>query len=461
MNKVPSSYQLLTTAFSLCLGISVLATTPAMAELPAAVNGTTVPSLAPMLKPILPAVVNISAQGRIAEPTDPFSEPAADRGKPQKNGERFENVGSGVIIDGKAGYILTNAHLTDQTQEITVTLSDGRRFHAKLIGQDVESDVAVLQIKATRLTQIPIADSNMLEVGDFVVAIGNPYGLGQTVTAGVVSALQRNNLGIEGYENFIQTDASINPGNSGGALVNLQGQLEGINTAILAPEGGNIGIGFAIPINMAQDVASQLIKYGSLGRGVAGIMMQTLTPELAQAFNQNNTQGAVITRVLPDSPAAKAKLQVGDIIVNINGSPIQNAGQVRNAIGLLRAGSTVDLNILREGKSEKVSLVTADPKQYQEATAASNPYFDGVVMRNFDAQVPNFGYVQGIQIIHVDDSSPAWQAGLRSNDVIISVNQTAVKNLTDLQEVAGKAKGDLLINVYRDGGAGFFVIHKG
>lgn len=462
MNSKHKRYKLLTQVLVATLGFGVLTVTQsALAELPAAVDGLTVPSLAPMLKPIMPAVVNITTQGRIAAPTDPFSEPADQRGTPSKTGKRFESVGSGVIVDAKNGYILTNAHLTDQAEIITVTLSNGGRYRAKLIGQDVASDVAVLQIKAPNLTAITMADSNKLQVGDFVVAIGNPYGLGQTVTSGVVSALQRNNLGIEGYENFIQTDASINPGNSGGALVNLQGQLEGINTAILAPDGGNIGIGFAIPISMAQDVMAQLIKYGSLGRGVAGIMMQTVTPELAQAFGANNAEGAVITQVLADSPAEKAGLQVGDIITNVNGSPIQNAGQVRNAIGLLRSGSKVTLNLLRKGKTQTISLVTANPQAYEQASQASNPYFNGVIMRNFDAQVPNFGYVQGVQIVHLDDSTQAWQAGLRPGDVMISINQQAIKNLSDLGQVTGQQKGDVLVNVYRDGGAGFFVIHRG
>ena len=460
--KISLKYRYLTQCLSAALGMGLMMTAqPVMAELPASVSGLAVPSLAPMLKPIMPAVVNITTQGRIAAPTDPFSEPADQRGTPSKRGKSFESIGSGVIVDAKKGYILTNAHLTDQAQIITVTLSDGGRYRAKLVGQDVASDIAVLQINAPKLTAISMADSNKLEVGDFVVAIGNPYGLSQTVTSGVVSALQRNNLGIEGYENFIQTDASINPGNSGGALVDLKGQLVGINTAILAPDGGNIGIGFAIPIDMAENIMTQLIKYGSLGRGVAGIMMQTVTPELATAFQASNSQGAVITQVLADSPAAKAGLQVGDIITTINDSPIQNAGQVRNAIGLLRSGSKVNLTVERKGQSVKLSLVTADPKQYEQATQASNPYFNGVIMRNFDAQVPNFGYVQGVQVLHLEDTTQAWQAGLRPDDVIISVNQQATKDLVDLWQIANQQKGDLLVNVYRDGGASFFVIHRG
>lgn len=454
--------KLLVQALAAFLGLGVLGVSlPLQAELPAAVDGMAVPSLAPMLQPIMPAVVNITTQGRISAPIDPFDEPASQRDKPSKAGQRFESIGSGVIVDAKNGYILTNAHLTDQTQIITVTLSDGRRYRAKLIGQDIASDVAVLQIKAPNLTTIPMADSNKLKVGDFVVAIGSPYGLSQTVTSGVVSALQRNNLGIEGYENFIQTDASINPGNSGGALVDLQGQLIGINTAILAPNGGNIGIGFAIPIDMVKNIMSQLIKYGTLGRGVAGMMMQTVTPELAQALGEGKAQGAVVTQVLAASPALKAGLQVGDIITNINGSPIENAGQVRNAIGLLRSGSKIDITLLRKGKNVDVSLITADPKKFEQASQETDPFFTGVIMRNFDAQVPNFGYVQGIQIMHLGDTTPAWQAGLRPGDVIISVNQQPVKNLGDLASFEGKQSNDLLVNVYRDNGAGFFVLHKG
>jgi len=439
----------------------LLASSFVYATLPHKVDAKQMPTLAPMLKKVMPAIVNITVQGQINENDDPFSKSAEERSDPNRTpkGQRFENLGSGVIVDAKHGYIITNAHLTDQAKIITATLNDGRRFHAKLIGQDIASDIAVLQIKAKDLQQVKIANLNTLKVGDFVVAIGSPYGLSQTVTSGVVSALQRNNLGIEGYENFIQTDASINPGNSGGALVNLNGELVGINTALLGPSGGNVGISFAIPADMADTITQQIIKYGSVGRGIAGIMMQSLTPELADALNESKATGALISQVSANSPAEQAGLKVGDIIVKVNSKNVKTAGQVKNMIGLIRAGSHVKLTLLRQGKQHEVNLVTTDPKKFDRQKRAADPFLYGLVMQNFDAQMPNFGSVQGVQIVHLNDTTPAWQAGLRSGDVITSVNQHPVKNLAELEKIAQNTKSDeLLINIFRHHGAAFFVI---
>lgn len=446
---------------TLLAGAAITLPASAVAGLPTAVDNQSLPSLAPMLHNVMPGVVNILSQGRYNADDDPFADPddnEKERGR--QNGKDFEAVGSGVVIDAKQGYILTNAHLTNQATTITVTLNDGRRFRAKLIGQDTASDLAVLQIPAKNLVAVPFADSNKVQVGDFVVAIGNPYGLNQTVTSGIVSALERNDLGIEGYEDFIQTDASINPGNSGGALVNLNGQLVGVNTAILAPSGGNIGIGFAIPSDMAKIIMDQIIKYGSVSRGIAGVIMQTVTPELASAFNEPDAKGALVTQVSPNSPAAKAGIQVGDIIESVNGESAVNAGQVRNAIGLLRAGSTINMQILRKNQPQNIKFVTADPQSYEKTSRMTNPYLFGMVMRNFDAQVPNWGHVQGVQILHLDDNCPGWQAGLRPGDVIITANSQNVPNLEALNNLAAGNPSQLLVNVFRGNAAAFFVVKK-
>jgi serine protease Do len=451
--------KILTLCLSLCLGVSFQIEAGTM---PTAINGQATPSLAPMLQTVMPSVVNVTTQGRTPDNEDAFSQPPAERGKPDaaSKGQPFQGLGSGVIVDAKLGLIITNAHLTDQAKLITVTLNDGRRYIAKLIGQDVASDIAVLKINATNLKQIDFANPNALQVGDFVVAIGSPFGLSQTVTSGVVSALDRNDLGIEGFENFIQTDASINPGNSGGALVNLQGQLVGINTAILAPNGGNIGIGFAIPADMAKAIALQIVNYGKVNRGIAGVMMQTLTPELANAFNLPNTKGALISQVMPNSPAALAGLKVGDIIEKINHQEVKNAGQVKNLIGIVRAGSKIQLDILRDKKQIPILLVTTDPKQFDQQVRTADPFLYGLVMQNFDAEVPNIGLVQGVQVLHLKDSTPAWQAGLRPGDVITSANQMPIHNLNELESIArGQSKqGELLLNIYRGHGAAFFVV---
>jgi Do/DeqQ family serine protease len=316
-----------------------------------------VPSLAPMLSTITPGVVNIGVKGRVREQNPLLQDPFFRRFFNVPQGQGYEEhetqaTGSGVIVDAAQGYVLTNAHVVANETSITVTTKDGRKFGAKLIGRDPETDVAVLKIETGGLTAVPFGDSDKLQVGDFVVAIGNPFGLGQTVTSGIVSALGRSGLGIEGYEDFIQTDASINPGNSGGALVDLHGDLVGINTAILAPGGGNIGIGFAVPINMARRVMDQLIRYGEVKRGRIGVAIQDLTPDLAQAMNTTRTNGAVIAKVEPGSPADRAGLKTGDLVVAANGVAVHSGTQLRNAIGLTRIGEEVNLTIDR-GRSER------------------------------------------------------------------------------------------------------------
>lgn len=318
------------------------------------------PSLAPMLEAVTPAVVNISTEGRIVmrrNPllNDPFFRRFLDIPE-QPRERRTQNLGSGVIVDAEQGYVITNHHVIRRADTITVTLRDGRQLKAKVIGSDPETDVAVVQIGAQKLTPLPLADSGQLRVGDYVVAIGNPFGLGQTVTSGIVSALGRNTLGIHGYEDFIQTDASINPGNSGGALVNLRGELVGINTAIFAPTGGNVGIGFAIPSNMVKQLMDQLVKYGEVRRGQLGISVQDLTPELAQAFGMETDRGAVVAQIFPNSAAQKAGLKEGDVVLAVDGKAIRDANQLRNAIGLLTVGERVTLTILRDGETKTIKV---------------------------------------------------------------------------------------------------------
>jgi Do/DeqQ family serine protease len=331
-----------------------------------------------------------------------------------------------VIVDAKNGYLVTNAHVIENATEITVQLLDNRSLTAKVIGKDAGSDVAVLQVQAANLVAIPIADSDREEVGDFVVAIGNPFGLGHTVTSGIISALGRSGINPEGYEDFIQTDASINPGNSGGALVNLTGELVGINSAILSRSGGNIGIGFAIPSNMMKTVMDQLIKYGEVRRGVLGVNIQTLTPDIAESMDLGSAQGALVSQVVDGSAAEKAGIKAGDIITAINGKPVKDASGLRNSIGLLRIGERVDIALLRDGKPRRVTAVIGERDAAAEARAAG--VHEGLEGADL-ADAPGGGAL----IRSVAEGSPAAQRGLRTNDVIVAVGRTRVANLADFE----------------------------
>ncbi len=428
-------------------------------------------SIAPMLQKALPSVVNIRAQIKITD-FNTLREIQKLRQQRSNNNQdnnsnddqpvpdTFVSVGSGVILDAKNGYILTNAHVVTDAQIIAVTLGDGRHYTAKLIGSDKPSDVALLQIKAKNLTAAIIGDSNKLKVGDFVAAIGNPFGLSQTVTSGIVSALGRTTLGIENYENFIQTDAPINPGNSGGALIDMQGQVVGINTAILAPDRGSIGIGFAIPINMAKSVMDQLIEYGNVKRGVLGISAQDITPELASAFNITDTQGAAVTQVTPNSPAQQSGLQVGDVIVSVNNVPIKNASDVVNTIGFLRVDSKTNIDILRNNKRITVSVTLSDPKKRKQTIEQQNPFLYGIGLKEFQVYSPTQGNIRGVLVVSVEEDTNAWRSDLRAGDVIISANKQPVATVDDLKAAASKSNNVLLLNVLRGPGAIFLVINK-
>src|SRR6201997_2895110 len=348
--------------------IAALAAAALPAALPTMVNEGGVPTLAPMIRKVSPAVVNVATRGTIRERgaqnpllDDPFFRRFFD--VPPDTGPRarpFQSAGSGVIFDARSGYIVTNAHVVENASEITVTLQDGRDLKADVVGSDADSDVAVLKVKADGLTQLALGDSAKSEVGDFVVAIGNPFGLQHTVTSGIISGLSRSGINPDGYEDFIQTDASINPGNSGGALVNLRGELIGINTAILSRSGGNIGIGFAIPVNMARSVMEQLVKFGSVKRGQLGVSMYTVTPDIAHSLGLTGAVGALVSQVVEGSPADKAGIRTGDVITSVNGPPVKSNSELRNSIGLLRVGDKVDIGLLRDGKPIKLTAVIAD-----------------------------------------------------------------------------------------------------
>ena len=434
-------------------------------------DASRLPTLAPVLKNTMPAIVNIAVQGYVVEPipglaqdeTNPNKAPSNNPAVPEK-AHKFQSIGSGVIVDPRQGIIITNDHVVRNAQIITVTLNDGRRLKAKVIGNDSETDIAVLKIDAKNLKSLPIGDSDKLEVGDYVVAIGNPFGLNsfgnsQSATFGIVSAIKRSDLNIEGVENFIQTDAAINPGNSGGALVNTKGELIGINTAIISLYGGNVGIGFAIPINMAKDVAQQIIKHGSVHRGVMGIFVQPLTPELGQALGySSDTQGALVSQVNEGSPAESAGLKAGDIITTINGTTITQASQIKTVISLLRVGTEATMTILRNKKEIKIHAMVMDIKQNEQQLQANNPFLYGLALGDFEQDAPPHGHIIGVQIMGASEASAGWRAGLRPGDVIIAANKQPVTNIASLQKIAKQSDTQLLVQVLRGAGALFVLI---
>ena len=418
-----------------------------------------IPTLAPMVEKTRPAVVNIATTGHVdvqKHPllNDPFFKRFFEGYEDMPQRKETKSLGSGVVIDADKGYIVTNHHVVEGAKEIAITMHNGHHFKAKLIGSDPEADVAVVQADIKGLQEIPFGDSDKLRVGDFAVAIGNPFGLGQTVTSGIVSALGRTGLGIEGYENFIQTDASINPGNSGGALVNLRGELIGINTAILSAGGaGNVGIGFAIPINMVRQIVDQLIEYGEVRRGLLGVIMQNLTPELSQAFGLDLHQGVVISQVIEDTAAEEAGLKAGDVVTSINDVPVKSASAMRNMVGLLRVGEEMSITVIREGKKKTMTAVIRDAKDLSVSGTRINQGLAGATIEEKE----NGGKTY-LTVTEVQQGSPAWDAHLREGDIILSVNRRPVQTLKELQQIVGDKDTQILLNIQRGRTALFVLI---
>ncbi len=437
--------------FSACLPmLLLLAARAASAALPIDVKG--MPTLAPMLTQVTPAVVNISVITRSPMEDNPlFRDPLFRRffNIPDRPSRGEQSAGSGVIVDRARGYVLTNNHVINNAQEVVVTLKDRRALKAKLVGTDPGTDIAVLKIEAQSLAELKFADSDGVNVGDFVVAIGNPFGIGQTVTSGIVSALGRTGLGIEGYEDFIQTDASINPGNSGGALVNLHGELIGINTAIIGPSGSSAGIGFAVPSNMVRTVMAQIIRFGEVRRGRAGLVTQDMTHELAQSLAASSPDGAVVVQVEPGSPAEKAGVKPRDIVHSINGKPVRGSADLRNRMGLIPVGEDAELRLQRNGKPVSARLRIAEPFTMTEIPGEAVPQLTGVRVSNIEPGMPSYGMVQGVIITRIEPKSPGAQTGLRPGDVLYGVNRSRIGSVPELLASLRAAERPLRIFLLR------------
>src|SRR5580658_7845208 len=447
---------------------------PATLKLADASEGPSKNSYAPLIKEVLPSVVNVSSSkvvhNRMSSeegmPMDPFfrqffgqegNEGSGRFNMPRDSREKA--LGSGVIVSPE-GYILTNNHVIDGATDVRVTLSDKREFQARVVGADPKTDVALLKIDAKNLTPITIGDSSKVQVGDVALAIGNPFGVGQTVTKGIISATGRGNLGIEAYEDFLQTDAPINPGNSGGALINDRGELVGINTAILSHGSeGNQGIGFAVPVNLARTVMDQILKTGKVTRAYIGIVPQDLTPAMARAFGDKDLSGALVGDVSPNSPAAKAGLQKGDIIVSMNGKPVNDSNDLRMTVSMMAPGSRVDLKVTRDGAIRDIPVTleempgtVAELKQKGDATKSS---LSGISVQDLDAQTARQAGVPantpGVVVTDINPSSAAADSGLQPGDVIQQVNRQSVKNTADFDRAMRASKDETLLLVNRHG----------
>ncbi|HHH0713931.1 serine endoprotease DegP [Yersinia enterocolitica] len=462
---------LVLSALALSIGLAMGPVSSVVAAETASSSSQQLPSLAPMLEKVMPSVVSINVEGSaqvsnaggippqfqqffgddspFCQDGSPFQGSPMCQGGPGSKGgapskQDFRALGSGVIIDAAKGYVVTNNHVVDNATKINVKLSDGRSYEAKVIGKDPRTDIALLQLKdAKNLTAIKIADSDQLRVGDYTVAIGNPYGLGETVTSGIVSALGRSGLNVENYENFIQTDAAINRGNSGGALINLNGELIGINTAILAPDGGNIGIGFAIPSNMVKNLTSQMVEFGQVKRGELGIMGTELNSELAKAMKVDAQKGAFISQVLPKS-AAKAGIKAGDVIVSMNGKAINSFAGFRAEIGTLPVGSKMTLGLLRDGKPVNVEVTLEQSSQTQVDSGNLYTGIEGAELSNSDVNGK-----KGVKVDSVKPGTAAARIGLKKGDVIMGVNQQPVQNLGELRKILDTKPSVLALSIQR------------
>jgi serine protease Do/serine protease DegQ len=420
----------------LIAGVFLTFSLSAGAQMPAAVDGEPLPSLAPLVERVTPAVVNIrvsqTVQQRNPFADDPFWQFFGGPNVP--NGSRqVASAGSGVIVDAEQGYILTNHHVVSDADEIRVSLVDGEELDAEVVGSDPATDIALIRVDADNLVEMPIGNSESVRVGDFVLAIGNPFGLGHTVTSGIVSALGRAGINPNAYEDFIQTDASINPGNSGGALVNMRGELVGINSAIISRTGGNVGIGFAVPTEIAGSIMRQILDFGEVRRGLLGVTIQGIDAEIAEALNASVDRGALITEVVPGSAAEESGLKVDDIIIAVNDETISNATELRNAIGLKGSGESVDIRYIRDGKTRKTKATLG---RAEVASAAGDDIHPGLTGAQLATYRAANGAEGGVEITTVAAGSPAAQRGLRDGDVVTQVNRRGVRNLAQFREVA-------------------------
>lgn len=423
------------------------------AAIPDVVAGQPLPTLAPILDRVSPAVVNISTTAAVSKRNslmdDPFFRQFFDSTETE-SAPAAQSLGSGVIVDAARGLVVTNNHVVEDAAEILITLSDGRETKAKVVGTDPQADIAVIKIDEPNLVEVAWADSSLLRVGDFCIAIGNPFGLGQTVTSGIVSAIGRSGLGIEDFEDFIQTDASINPGNSGGALINLRGELIGINTAIVGPGGGNVGIGFAIPSNMASDILEQLVEFGEVRRGALGIAAQPLTPELAEALDIDSRYGVVIGRIRSGSAADKAGLQVGDVITVIDGRPVRDISAVKNRIGLVRLGQRLQLKVLRDNVEINIDA-TVEELQFV------NPLLEGAVFADEQTRRGR----RFVVIAAVEPGSLFDDNGLQAGDIILSVNQRQVETVEQMESIAERNQENVLLLIQRGEATRYVRLRKG